>query len=394
MRMAHGTLREFDASKESIKDFHQRFEFYCLANNIKDGDEAQRSRKKALFITLVGQATFAKLRDLASPRDIVDLSLGDIMELLKTHYRPQTVEIAECYKFFKHTQGVSERTADFMAKLRQLAKTCNFGQYLETALRDQFVCGLRDEKCQRELLSIQDLTAEIAIRRATAAEVVSKETQAMQESATGPVMDGEVHKLLSKSKCYRCGKSGHQPTNCKYKNAKCYSCQKVGHLAAVCLRKEHPKNATPGKGQENKQKSHKIRTLQEKGKSSSDSSEPEHLHTILQLGTKSSKFLVTVKINKVPVEMEVDSGAERSTVPLAVFQQNLADVCKLQPSGISLHQYDKSPLTIAGECQAKVTINNRFIYATFVVVDVEGQLPLMGRDWMSLLQFDMVALIK
>ena len=136
----------------------------------------------------MGQATFAKLRDLASPRDIVDLSLGDIMELLKTHYRPQTVEIAERYKFFKRTQGVSERTADFMAELRWLAKTCNFGQYLETALRDQFVCGLRDEKCQRELLSIQDLTAEITIRQATAAEVVSKETQAMQESATGPVM--------------------------------------------------------------------------------------------------------------------------------------------------------------------------------------------------------------
>ena len=177
--MAHGTLREFVASKECIEDFHQRFKFCCLANNIKDGDEAQRSRKKALFITLVGQATFAKLRDLASPRDIVDLSLGDIMELLKTHYRPQTVEIAERYKFFKRTQGVSERTADFMAELRRLAETCNFGQYLQTALRDQFVCGLRDKKCQRELLSIQDLTAEIAIRRATAAEVVSKETQTM-----------------------------------------------------------------------------------------------------------------------------------------------------------------------------------------------------------------------
>ena len=168
----------------------------------------------------------------------------------------------------------------------------------------------------------------------------------------------------------------------------------MGCLTAVCLRIEHPKNATPGKGQENEQKSHKICTLQEKGELSSNSSEPEHLHTILQLGTKSSKLLVTVKINEVPVEIEVDSGAERSTVSLAVFQQNLADVCKLQPSGISLHQYDKSLLTIAGECQPKVTINNRVIHATFVVVGVEGQLPLMGRDWMSLLQFDVVALMK
>ena len=71
------------------------------------------------------------------------------MVLLQTHYRPQIVEIAERFKFFKCTQGTSEETADFMAALRRLAKTCNFGQYLETALRDQFVCGLRDEKCQQ-----------------------------------------------------------------------------------------------------------------------------------------------------------------------------------------------------------------------------------------------------
>ena len=40
--MAHGTLHEFDATKESIKDFWQRFEFYCQVNNIKDGDEDER----------------------------------------------------------------------------------------------------------------------------------------------------------------------------------------------------------------------------------------------------------------------------------------------------------------------------------------------------------------
>ena len=306
--MAHGTLREFDSTKESIEDFRQRFEFYCQANNIKDGDETQRNRKKALFITLVGQATFAKLRDLASPREITDISLDDILELLKTHYRPQTVEIAERFKFFKRTQGANEQTADFMAELRRLAKTCNFGQYLETALRDQFVCGLRDEKCQRELLSIQDLTATIALQKATAAEAVSKETQAMCESATGSTTGGEVYKLLSKVKCYRCGKSGHHPTNCKYKNAKCYSCQKLGHLASVCQSKRPAMKAErPSKAQETLTKPQRIRTLQEKNASSSDSSEPEQLHTILQLGTKSNKFLITVKINEIPVEMEVDS---------------------------------------------------------------------------------------
>ena len=58
-----------------------------------------------------------------------------------------------------------------------------------------------------------------------------------------------------------------------------------------------------------------------------------------------------VQINKVPIEMEVESGAKRSTVSLPVYQNMLSDVCELRPSLISLHQYDKLPLTIAEECQ-------------------------------------------
>ena len=99
----HGTLRDFDSTKESIEDFCERFKFYCLANNIKGGEALRR--KKALFVTLLGQATFAKLKDLANPNEIKDLSLDNIMGLLIGHYRPKTIEIAERFKFFKQTQG-------------------------------------------------------------------------------------------------------------------------------------------------------------------------------------------------------------------------------------------------------------------------------------------------
>ena len=61
---------------------------------------------------------------------------------------------------------------------------------------------------------------------------------------------------------------------------------------------------------------------------------------------------------------------------------------------ISLHQYDKSPLTIAGEFQANVKINRRVIQTNFVVVEVEKQLPLLGIDLMTLLQFDVVTQIE
>ena len=59
-----------------------------------------------------------------------------------------------------------------------------------------------------------------------------------------------------------------------------------------------------------------------------------------------------------------------------------------------MYQYDKSPLTIAGECQTTVRINNHIISTVFVVVDVQEQFPLLGRDWMALLNFDLISLMR
>ena len=186
--------------------------------------------------------------------------------------------------------------------------------------------------------------------------------------------------------CYRCGRAGHQPMQCKYKTFKCRNCQKVGHLASVCCSKQPADRQDKGK---------RIGSVQEAVDSDDDdeSDSSGYLHNILQLGTRANKFLITVDINSRPVEMEVDSGAERSTIPLSVFEQFLSDVCTMKPSRVSLYQYDKSPLVVAGECQATIRINDSTISAVFVVVDVKKQLPLLGRDWMALLNFDLISLI-
>ena len=118
--MAHGTLKEFDPTKESIEDFKECFEFYCLANIVKGEGEHAR-HKKALFITLLGQEIFAKLKVLTSPTPVAELTLEAVMEHLLGHYRPQTIEIAKRFKFFKRVQLKRENIADFVAELRRLA---------------------------------------------------------------------------------------------------------------------------------------------------------------------------------------------------------------------------------------------------------------------------------
>ena len=61
---------------------------------------------------------------------------------------------------------------------------------------------------------------------------------------------------------------------------------------------------------------------------------------------------------------------------------------------MSLYQYDESPLSVSGECHANVKINDRAILVTFIVVDIKKRFPLLGRDWMALLQIDVVHLMN
>ena len=58
--------------------------------------------------------------------------------------------------------------------------TCNFRQFLEDSLRDQFVCGLRHEAIQRRLLSEADLKYDKAIDVAKAMEPADKNTKAFK----------------------------------------------------------------------------------------------------------------------------------------------------------------------------------------------------------------------
>ena len=111
--MAHGSLREFDPKKKPVEDFHEHFEFYCVANGIHDDNTV---KKKAMFITLLGQENFAKLKVLASPTTMNNLTLDAIVQLLNQHICPATIEIAEWFKLFKWKQKEDESTTEYMGQ--------------------------------------------------------------------------------------------------------------------------------------------------------------------------------------------------------------------------------------------------------------------------------------
>ena len=77
--LKHGLLGEFRAGVESIDEYKERFELYCLANAVPIGDE-HVARRKAIFLTSVGASTYSLLRTLVRPRQPQDLELDDIIQ--------------------------------------------------------------------------------------------------------------------------------------------------------------------------------------------------------------------------------------------------------------------------------------------------------------------------
>lgn len=68
-----------------------------------------------------------------------------------------------------------------VAELRRLSATCEFGTFLNEALRDRFVCGLNDESCQRRLLTDAKLTLIKAVEIAQGMETAWKTTLSSKE---------------------------------------------------------------------------------------------------------------------------------------------------------------------------------------------------------------------
>ncbi|KAL5493850.1 hypothetical protein EMCRGX_G015084 [Ephydatia muelleri] len=70
-------LEQFDPTVERIDDYKERFDYYCVANGVGN------DRKKALFLTKIGQKMFSNLKDSRIQRELLcirDLSLAQAQD--------------------------------------------------------------------------------------------------------------------------------------------------------------------------------------------------------------------------------------------------------------------------------------------------------------------------
>ena len=122
--------------------------------------------------------------------------------------------------------------------------------------------------------------------------------------------------------------------------------------------------------------------------SSDEDFDTNQLHIHKTSRSHTDKLTTVLTVCGVKVEMEVDTGAEVSTMPIAMYQQYFRHV-PLCPSTVRLHQYDGSILPTKGEIEVMVSTNQQTTTGKFVIVDITNdQLPLLGRDWLLKLRLD------
>ena len=143
MATPYGHIAAFHPELETIKTYLERVQLYFAANKVPE------ELQVPVLLSVIGAPTYSLLSDLLAPAAPGSKSLREISDTLRRHFEPKRVVIAKRFHFHKRNQAAGESIADYDTSLRKLASQCSFGDSLEEALRDRFVCGLRHEAIQR-----------------------------------------------------------------------------------------------------------------------------------------------------------------------------------------------------------------------------------------------------
>ena len=99
---------------------------------------------------------------------------------------------------------------DFIADLCRLAISCEFGDFLNQALRDRYVCGLKAENIQKKLLAEDNWTIARALELARGMEVAAADAKELKHSSSvpsGKILHASNSGSPANAVCLSCGKS-------------------------------------------------------------------------------------------------------------------------------------------------------------------------------------------
>ena len=90
---------QLDAESKDIESYLDRLQEYFTAYDIAD-DEDDAARRRAILLTSTGSNCFRVLKDLAFSDAPNTKTFAQLATLLREHFKPTRLTIAERYRFY------------------------------------------------------------------------------------------------------------------------------------------------------------------------------------------------------------------------------------------------------------------------------------------------------
>ena len=232
-----GKIDVFQPESEVFSTYLERIELYFEANGIEE------KKQVPVFLSLLDAKTYSLLRTLVAPDSPRGKSFKTLSDLLKNHFEPKLLVIAERFTFHRRNQRPEESIMQFLAELRRLATHCDFINYLEEALHDRFVCGLKSKSIQKWLLTEDKLDLKRVVELAQGMESAHRNGQVLKEgnetSSEVPSDRVSSHSNVVaqiQKESEEIGRVGRHPRKqgTSGTGRKCYRCGRGDHLAHNC----------------------------------------------------------------------------------------------------------------------------------------------------------------
>ena len=343
---AIGKIDEFDEAQEDFDAYIERLEHWMTANGINEpvpneaGELVGPDRRVSVLLTAIGAKAYGILRNVLRPAKPSEKSYTEVKGALQSHFKPKASVISERFRFYQRNQYEGESVRNYVTALKQLTAQCEFGTFLDGALRDKLLCGLRNNAIQKRLLSEMKLTFHQAFQTAQAMELAaqntaeftnatSTETQSVhqitgkqdkstprKEQDTKPVREPPQR---FKTQCHRCG-GKHNPQLCRFKTAKCFKCHKIVHVRSMC-KTQQPMETKYVDEMESEDSDDYAGIAYLQGNMGLRI-KPGGIHAI---GKLTHKYMVGVTIAGRPIQMELDTGAVVSVISENWHRTNLQE---------------------------------------------------------------------
>ena len=332
-----------ETAENKWSTFTRQFNTYLIANELTTKPEIVKWNLLLLAAGPEAQDLFEGF-DLENTDDN-PLTLERVSEAFRIHCEGKELNVIyERFVFNERKQKETESFNSFLSSIKQLAKSCKFGDLKNELIRDRIICGLKDPDLKKLLLKKPNLTLEKAVDICKIHETTTNQVKKMDVKDDANDDDNIVINAIDQGKkqfknvhtrsfdrrksyerydrnrkpidtmknCNACGYM-QNPNNCFAYGKRCNYCKKLNHFTAMCKMKR------------NNYKIRKITDDDEKSVSS-DSDDSHFMGSLIVSSVeknlrKKKANTIKIKINGKSLKVKADTGAEASILPLDTFEK-------------------------------------------------------------------------